>query len=548
MTDMDQAARFPDQRLRAPSEHGQALIHPAATTAEGSMLAYREQLSQHGHRSWAGKPWSEIVSAARHDLLEKAFQHSSQYLDPSSHQENSSPRIVLLGHQPELFHPGVWFKNFFAHHLAQQLSAVCINLLIDNATLDSAAIQVPAGNPEAPGIETVAFDQSVAPVPFEVRDVQDQDTFLTFADRTQKTIGHWIHNPMIEELWPRVIDGHRATGNLGLALARGRHQLEQAAGIQNLDVPLSTICESESFDWFVSCILCQLPRFWDIHNTSLEAYRQAHRVRSKSHPVPVLESDDPWLEAPFWIWSRDNPERRPLYVSQQGNQLELTDRDELTCSLSLPREGNAQSIVEQLAAYRSEGICIRPRALITTLYARLVLGDLFIHGIGGGRYDQLTNVIVERFFELAPPDFLTVTATLQLPIELPEFQEQALRDVETQLREIRFSPERYLPQEASDSRGSDPAQEQLVLEKEALLGTVKSGQAPTATWHQDLQRVNEQLQIFAARSRKELEKKRNIMKSAAQQQSRLGSREFSFCLFPQETLCPLLLALSREGL
>jgi hypothetical protein len=545
---MDQADRFSDQRLRAPSEHGQSLIHPAATTAANSMQAYREQLSRHGHLPWAGKPWAEIVSEARQDLLKKALQHSSQYLDTSEHHETSLSRIVLLGHQPELFHPGVWFKNFFAHHLARQLSAVCINLLIDNATLDSAAIQVPAGNPGSPGVETVAFDRSVAPVPFESRDIQDLETFHSFGDRTHKTISHWITNPLVDQLWPLVIDGQRATGNLGLALARGRHQLEQAAGIKNLDVPLSALCESESFDWFVSCILCQLPRFQDIHNSSLEAYRQAHRIRSKSHPVPVLESDDPWLEAPFWIWSRDNPQRRPLFVSQQGNQLQLTDRDQLTCSLEVPRDGNAQSIVEQLAAYRGEGICIRPRALTTTLYARLVLGDLFIHGIGGGRYDQLTNVIVERFFELDPPDFLTVTATLQLPIELPEFQEQSLRDVETRLREIRFSPELYLSQETGQSTDSDELLQQLVLEKETLLGTVKSGQPPTATWHQDMQRVNEQLQVFTARSRAELENKRNILECAAQQRSYLGSREFSFCLFPQETLCPLLLALSREGL
>ncbi len=545
---MDQADRFSDQRLRAPSEHGQALIHPAATTATDSIQAYHEQLSRHGHRPWVGKPWAEIVSAARHDLLKKALQHSSQYLDPAEHHETSLPRIVLLGHQPELFHPGVWFKNFFAQQLAQQLSAVCINLLIDNAPLDSAAIQVPAGNPGSPGLETVAFDRSVAPVPFEARDVQDLETFRSFADRTRKTISHWIKNPLVDQLWPLVIEGQRATGNLGLALARGRHQLEQAAGIKNLDVPLSVLCESESFDWFVSYILCQLPRFRDIHNSSLEAYRQAHRIRSKSHPVPALESDTPWLEAPFWIWSRDHPQRRPLFANQQGNQLELTDRNQLTCSLEVPRDGNAQSIVEQLAAYRGEGICIRPRALTTTLYARLVLGDLFIHGIGGGRYDQLTDAIVERFFELDPPDFLTVTATLQLPIELPEFQEQSLRDVETRLREIRFSPELYLSQETGQSTGSEKLLQQLVLEKETLLGTVKSGQPPTATWHQDMQRVNEQLQVFAACSRAELEKKRNILESAAQQRSYLGSRAFSFCLFPQETLCPLLLALSREGL
>ena len=47
----------------------------------------------------------------------------------------------------------------------------------------------------------------------------------------------------------------------------------------------------------------------------------------------------------------------------------------------------------------------------------LVLGDLFIHGIGGGNYDRVTDTIVERFFGRAPPHFLVLSATLHLPIE-----------------------------------------------------------------------------------------------------------------------------------
>ena len=60
---------------------------------------------------------------------------------------------------------------------------------------------------------------------------------------------------------------------------------------------------------------------------------------------------------------------------------------------------------------------IRSRALITTLWARLVLGDLFLHGIGGAKYDQLTDLLIERFFGLTPPGFMVLSATLHLPIE-----------------------------------------------------------------------------------------------------------------------------------
>ena len=54
--------------------------------------------------------------------------------------------------------------------------------------------------------------------------------------------------------------------------------------------------------------------------------------------------------------------------------------------------------------------------MITTLFARLFLGDLFMHGIGGAKYDQVTDSLVERFFGVKPPGFMTLTATLRLPV------------------------------------------------------------------------------------------------------------------------------------
>ena len=542
------ADHFVSPRLRVPGEHGQTLVHPTATTAATSIQAHDERLSNHGHLLWMGKPWSDIVSAARHDLWTKAVKHTSQYTDPKQINEAAMSRVVLLGHQPELFHPGVWFKNFFVAELAQQLSAISINLLIDNATLDTPAIQVPTGNPAAPQVETIPFDQTVDPIPFELRNVIDGDTFTSFASRVKQATSQWIDDPLVEQLWPQVIEAERSTGKLGLALAQGRHRLEGEWGIHNLEVPLSTLCDSESFFWFLSCIVCQLPRFWEIHNTSLQEYRQAYRVRSKSHPVPTLESDDGWLEAPFWVWSQQDPQRRPLFLRHHDNQIEMTDRAQLTCCLSISNGDDAQSVVEQLTAYRAAGISIRPRALMTTMYARLVLSDLFVHGIGGGRYDQLTDIIVERFFGVAPPDFLTATATLQLPIDLPDPPEQTLRDLESQLREMKFSPERYLFESEGGEKDSNQRLQQLIREKETLIASLKSGQSPTAAAHQSLEGVNEQLQAFLTDSREQLEKQCESLKSASRNHSLLTSREFSFCLFPQKTLCPLLLALSGEGL
>ena len=48
------------------------------------------------------------------------------------------------------------------------------------------------------------------------------------------------------------------------------------------------------------------------------------------------------------------------------------------------------------------------------MFSRFLLGDLFIHGIGGAKYDELGDEISRRFFGIEPPGFLTVSMTLWL--------------------------------------------------------------------------------------------------------------------------------------
>ena len=68
-----------------------------------------------------------------------------------------------------------------------------------------------------------------------------------------------------------------------------------------------------------------------------------------------------------------------------------------------------------MASWESQGVKIRGRALVTTLFARMFLADLFIHGIGGAKYDQLTDQMIGRFLGCDAPEFMILTATMRLP-------------------------------------------------------------------------------------------------------------------------------------
>ena len=62
----------------------------------------------------------------------------------------------------------------------------------------------------------------------------------------------------------------------------------------------------------------------------------------------------------------------------------------------------------RLVSFRLDGSAGRrlegpPACLTLTLFTRLGFADGFIHGIGGGKYDEVTDDIVRRFFRLDPP-------------------------------------------------------------------------------------------------------------------------------------------------
>ena len=116
---------------------------------------------------------------------------------------------------------------------------------------------------------------------------------------------------------------------------------------------------------------------------------------------------------------RKSPAKTIVRQTRTAVKLLLTDRQDINARLSLTDQGDAGRAVEQLAELARRGVKIRSRALVTTLWARLVLGDLFIHGIGGGNYDLVTDRIIERFFHRKPPGFMILSATLHLPITVP---------------------------------------------------------------------------------------------------------------------------------
>src|SRR6185295_11008278 len=97
-----------------------------------------------------GRSLGDLSAAARRGLFDQAINYTQQYRTIPDRWRKidrlASVPFLLSGHQPELFHPGVWYKNFVLGSLAQRVDAVGIHLLIDSDTCASASIRVPTGS------------------------------------------------------------------------------------------------------------------------------------------------------------------------------------------------------------------------------------------------------------------------------------------------------------------------------------------------------------------------------------------------------------------
>jgi hypothetical protein len=339
-----------------------------------------------------------------------------------------------------------------------------------------------------------------------------------------------VHEPLIESLWPLTLERNPVQANLGLRLAQGRHALEAEWHNETLELPQSAICQLPEFAWFLAHLLAHLPRFWSAYNDALSAYRLSHRQRSRAHPVPDLAETDGWLEAPFWIWTADDPQRRPLFARQSGDELMITDRHAHTIRLALSADRDATAAADQLLELSSRGIKIRTRALTTTLFARLVLSDLFLHGIGGAKYDQVTDQIARTFFGFPLPEFAAVSATLRLPIARQRNDLSVNPSCAQQLRELRYHPERFIERDGVD--GSSQVQE-LIATKQYWIELPKS-QENARTRHLAITSANQSLQPYVAPRRREIARQCHEFQHRKRTEAILRSRDYPFCLYPRD--------------
>jgi len=532
-------------RLRAPSTDGALLATPSLEEVGPRVEANAGLLASWDH-DFQGRRSTRLRQLVRREVADEArrFLHSNGVPAPDaalSVDAFAAGPVVVTGHQPELFHPGVWVKNFAASAIADRQGGMGLNLIVDDDIPKSSSIRVPHAEAGRISAHRLEFDRWKGEAPYEDLPVHDESFLDSFGERVVERLGGLVDDPLANVFWPRVVERRGSGLPLGLRLALARRDVEASWGVTNLEIPISRVCQTEGFAWFACHLLAHLPRYQKVYNGALREYRAIYKIRSKNHPVSALQTQGQWLEAPFWVWRASNPRRRPLLARQNATTMDLriAGEDEPFLQLPLSADRDACCAVDRLRDLSASRIRLRTRALTTTMFSRCLLGDLFIHGIGGAKYDELGDAITSRFLGFDPPPFMTLSMTAWLGLAEHSTSPAALAAIDRTIRGLVYNPDRHLTEPWTDD------QRRLIGAKREAIGREVGAHPERIARFREIREINDALQPSVADQLASLrdERRRVVQDLEANRVAR--SREFSFVLYPHERIRALMGGVGR---
>ena len=133
-----------------------------------------------------------------------------------------------------------------------------------------------------------------------------------------------------------------------------------------------------------------------------------------------------------------------------------------------------------------------------------------------------------------------VSATLRLPIDRARVSDDDHRQTRRLLRELDYNPQRHVDRTEASRQGELDKMEQLVKSKQRWVQTAQTHENARER-HQEIIRVNASLQPWVAGKRSELIARQEKIAADLRTEAILSSREYAFCLYPEEILRDFLL-------
>jgi hypothetical protein len=365
---------------------------------------------------------AERVSAIRRELIESALQYTALINDrakrigvakfePNRSALGSATPVIMAGHQPVIYHPGLVCKSEALARFAEARQGLAINVVIDTDQGDGGALVWPRISKETLELKRASIaenscgtslylEQRVASSAFVKEifseiEVDLQDCGLNVEAEQARSVG---------ELYQRLSGELISVANTVIRWA--------SVNAHVLEVPLSALVLNTELRVVLQEFVGDGLRLAELYNSTLDDYRRDHKIANLANPFPNMKRSETQSELPLW---------------------RLHDR--VRSQVCLDLSTNSADVLANLV----------PRGSITTLLLRGFCSDLFIHGLGGARYDQFVDKLAQVYLGVDLPRFVVASRTEHL---FPERVVQLKRSLElaSKLKEMTSKTEDFLGQ------------------------------------------------------------------------------------------------------
>ena len=531
-----------------PKKNEEIFIDPAYEDIPGLIDLNKERFQSY-YFNINGIPFSQFREQVRSETLKKAGKYSDKIWALCSNlniagteniscvKDSYTPKndIIQTGHSPALVHPGVLIKHSLVNSIAKKVNGIGINMVIDNDAGNDNCLNIPDINDLYSSVEKMEYRPGIHNLAFEETRYVDSTQLPTFKERILES----LHNPdmkkAFEDFMNMAIKLSGETLQFSDLFTYARYAFLTGFGINNLEVPVSHISETDSFLNYFLHITANAKSFVRIYNAKLREYRRLKKISSKANPLPDLMEKGFVVEIPFWMWKRDEP-RKSLFASVSNDS-----RISIICENKIVEHfdfgGRNRSTdnlknLERLKTLISHGIKIRPKAIANTMHSRMFFSDLFIHGIGGAKYDLITDEIVRAFFGVEPPEYATISATMHLPYKPFDVSKENVNALKHVIKDMGYNPDRY----ATDEIMEDTEMISLINEKKYLIAKASYDTKEKHLAFDRIKQLNGLMKDKIIPLIKMKEKEMGGLEKKIKYNSIVKNRDYPFCLYPESKL------------
>ena len=197
--------------------------------------------------------------------------------------------------------------------------------------------------------------------------------------------------------------------------------------------------------------------------------------------------------------------------------------------VELPADGVAAS-----AAIAASGELFAPKALALTLFTRVFVCDLMIHGVGGGRYDRVTDGVCRRYYGVEPPAFAVASITMYLPLGAHIVTEDEVASARERVNRLEHNPDALLGEVEFDSPEEQHRALALAEEKGSLVASIAAPEADKKSLGLRIREVNAELAALLAPLRQGMADELASLETQRAASEILTDRTYPFCFWAAE--------------